>query len=91
MEKTGCKIICGAPTTPAVKELMMIMIWQSAAFGLQYNVIVSLLPYRNLPIEHREIVFLNSYSSCPVNRNIVLASLTCLRDLYCWVEITPAI
>ena len=25
MEKTGCKIICGAPTTLAVKELMMIM------------------------------------------------------------------
>ena len=26
MEKTGCKIICGAPTTLAVKELMMMMI-----------------------------------------------------------------
>ena len=25
MEKTGCKIICSAPTTPAVKGLMMIM------------------------------------------------------------------
>ena len=25
MEKTACKIICGAPTTHAVKELMMIM------------------------------------------------------------------
>ena len=25
MEKTGCKIICGAPTTLAVKGLMMIM------------------------------------------------------------------
>ena len=25
MEKTGCKIICGAPTTRAVKELMMRM------------------------------------------------------------------
>ena len=25
MEKTGCKIICGAPMTLAVKELMMIM------------------------------------------------------------------
>ena len=23
MEKTGCEIICGAPTTLAVKELMM--------------------------------------------------------------------
>ena len=26
MEKTGCKIICGAPTTLAVKGLMMLMI-----------------------------------------------------------------
>ena len=25
MEKTGCKIICDAPTTLAVKELMMMM------------------------------------------------------------------
>ena len=29
MEKTGCKIICGAPTTLAVKGLMMMM-----TFGL---------------------------------------------------------
>ena len=28
MEKTGCKIICGAPTTLAVKGLMMMMITQ---------------------------------------------------------------
>ena len=27
MEKTGCKIICGAPTTLAVKELMMMMMF----------------------------------------------------------------
>ena len=26
MEKTGCKIICGAPTTLAVKGLMMMML-----------------------------------------------------------------
>ena len=25
MEKTGCKIICGAPTTLVVKDLMMMM------------------------------------------------------------------
>ena len=25
MEKTGCKILCGAPTTLAVKGLMMMM------------------------------------------------------------------
>ena len=29
MEKTGCKIICGAPTTNAVKELMMMMMMTS--------------------------------------------------------------
>ena len=28
MEKTGCKIICGAPTTLAVKGLMMMMMSQ---------------------------------------------------------------
>ena len=27
MEKTGCKIICGDPTTLAVKGLMMMMPW----------------------------------------------------------------
>ena len=27
MEKTGCKIICGAPTTLAVKGLMMMMMF----------------------------------------------------------------
>ena len=29
MEKTGCKIICGAPTTLAVKGLMMMMMSNS--------------------------------------------------------------
>ena len=29
MEKTGCKIICGAPTTLVVKELMMMMMVES--------------------------------------------------------------
>ena len=29
MEKTGCKIICGAPNTLAVKELMMMMMMNS--------------------------------------------------------------
>ena len=30
MEKTGCKIICGAPKTHAVKGWMMMMIRQRA-------------------------------------------------------------
>ena len=33
MEKTGCKIICGAPTTLAVKGVMMMMM-----MNLTYNV-----------------------------------------------------
>ena len=33
MEKTGCKIICGAPTTLAVKELMMMMMTVSPHMG----------------------------------------------------------
>ena len=36
MEKTGCKIICGAPTTLAVKGLMMMMMrYQMVAMGMQ--------------------------------------------------------
>ena len=30
MEKTGCKIICGAPTTLLVKELMMMMMMNAS-------------------------------------------------------------
>ena len=30
MEETGCKIICGAPTTLAVKGLMMMMMMMDA-------------------------------------------------------------
>ena len=33
MEKTGCKIICGAPTTLAVKGLMMMMNGSSGERG----------------------------------------------------------
>ena len=32
MEKTGRKIICGAPTTPAVKRLMMMMMNDSPSY-----------------------------------------------------------
>ena len=31
MEKTGCKIICGAPTTLAVKGLMVMMMMSSVS------------------------------------------------------------
>ena len=33
MEKTGCKIICGAPTTLAVKGLMMMMMMMMMNFA----------------------------------------------------------
>ena len=36
MEKTGCKIICGAPTTLAVKGLMMMMTVVSLHADRQY-------------------------------------------------------
>ena len=36
-KKTGCKIICGAPTTLAVKELMMMMMMMimNGSFSVQ--------------------------------------------------------
>ena len=34
MEKTGCKIICGAPMTHAVKELMMMMMMKDEVMQL---------------------------------------------------------
>ena len=34
MEKTGCKIICGAPTTLAVKGLMMMMMMMMMKYYL---------------------------------------------------------
>ena len=42
MEKTGCKIICGAPTTLAVKGLMMMMMMISTRMHtLLVNAILS--------------------------------------------------
>ena len=35
IEKTGCKVICGAPTTFAVKGLMMMIMMKYA--GIHYN------------------------------------------------------
>ena len=33
MEKTGCRIICGAPTTLTVKRLMMMMMMMRGYFS----------------------------------------------------------
>ena len=38
MEKTGCEIICGAPTTLAVKGLMMMMMMMKETFIHRYKV-----------------------------------------------------
>ena len=37
MEKTGCKIICGAPTTLALKGLMMMMMMMEETVPRNYN------------------------------------------------------
>ena len=38
MEKTGCKIICGAPTTLAFKRLMMMMMnWKGTSGAMELN------------------------------------------------------
>ena len=37
MEKTGCKIICGAPTTLAVKGLMMMMMMKVSYVKSSFN------------------------------------------------------
>ena len=37
MEKTGCKIICGAPMTLAVKGLMMMMVMMAGFSGYTFS------------------------------------------------------
>ena len=39
MEETGCKSICGAPTTLAVKGLMMMIMMMMMMFTCECNVI----------------------------------------------------
>ena len=39
MEKTGCKIICGAPTTLMVKGLMMMMMMMMMVMTLEMEVL----------------------------------------------------
>ena len=44
MEKTGCKIICGTPTTLVVKELMMLMMSSKGAGSRTERLRVKILP-----------------------------------------------
>ena len=41
MEKTGCKIICGAPVTLAVKGLMMMMMMMKGHHLVHMNVLMA--------------------------------------------------
>ena len=65
MEKTGCKIICGAPTTLTVKGLMMMMVNDLHLFFvyfLKFN-FHTLTPENNTKNENKE-QFYNRQCSC---------------------------
>ena len=49
MEKTGCKIICGAPTTLAVKGLMMMMMMRDGYASLRWNMLTQKVKWQNAP------------------------------------------
>ena len=49
MEKTGCKIICGAPTTLSVKELMIMMMTMTRAPSAVIKAVVLELRYASTP------------------------------------------
>ena len=41
MEKTGCKVVCGAPTTLAVKGLMMMMMMKVKRLNVDKGYVMS--------------------------------------------------
>ena len=45
MEKTGCKVICGAPTTLAVKGLMIMMVMCVCVYVRREGVLVLISIY----------------------------------------------
>ena len=45
MEKTGCKIICGAPTTLAVKGLMIMMMMMVMTYIMKSDLLFQLYNY----------------------------------------------
>ena len=49
MEKTGCKIICGTPTTLAVKGLMMLLMMMIMMSSEPPTAITLLTAYQALP------------------------------------------
>ena len=72
MEKTGCKIICGGPTTLAVKGLMMMMMmtaWGRSEYSHAYfsyirDFLLELICI--LPVRSPAFVFQSPSGVCPV-------------------------
>ena len=54
MKKTGCKIICGTPTTLAVKELMMMMMMMNKISKVQREIQVLVKIIINQETQRRE-------------------------------------
>ena len=87
MEKTGCKIICGAPTTLAVKGLMMMIIECSdcTVFYLWYIILKgrlrmydAYLPVWNLRLSYDSTLLSPVLFSC----RVLLLFLSCLFCAY---------
>ena len=60
MERTGCKIICGAPTTLAVKGLMMMMMMMMMMMNVPVVVCFHILLYSFRALR---IVLLTTFSA----------------------------
>ena len=85
MKKTGCKIICGAPTTLAVKGLMMmiLLLWSSALRVLDSQT------YRKMDVTREHIsrilelreILLSFQTGCNIVSDIVCAILESISGL----------
>ena len=73
MEKTGSKIICGAPTTLAVKELMMMMMNHNPRIDLRVKGMPSTTLTQNTASEKARM------KCCKVNDNRI--SLSTLHEI----------
>ena len=87
MEKTGCKIICGAPTTLAVKGLMMMMmihpsgtIWQDKLFRRTERTCCNLLTRFFFSSKLRK----NSLWNFWIIRSVESTSKEKLRAVFTW-------
>ena len=69
MEKTGCKIICGAPTTLAVKGLMMMMMSGKSCTAVLHLPLP--IPTIVQPTEEQRFSFWNVCFSCSSRKRII--------------------